>query len=235
MAHKHSCWSCSHFPNLHSHPSSVIYTPYPLCETPAISYNPELLLQPDTSTSSVSLSCSTLSFRPVIPLALPPLHIELVLSCLSLAPPPCFPTCFCMKWRSCFCQNLGVLSDTSITSHPPYYLVLRHLLPNIFPVELVMLWPLLPPQFWSLLPLAQVIAIVPLNLESHQVHSSHSSWNNFLKMEITSWCTPCLKLWGHLGQNEKKKSLTGATQLKWSNYLSTLTSSQAAFLSIYHV
>lgn len=168
LAHKHSCWSCSHFPNLHSHPSSVIYTPYPLCETPAISYNPEPLLQPDTSTSSVSLSYSALSFRSVIPLALLPLHTELLLSCLSLSPAPCFPMCFCMKWRSCFCQNLGVLSDTSITSHPPYYLVLQHLLPNIFPVELVMLWPLLPPQFWSLLPLAQVIATVPLNLESHQ-------------------------------------------------------------------
>ena len=49
------------------------------------------------------------------------------------------------------------------------------------------------------------------------VHSSHSSRNNFLKMEITSWCTPCSELLGHLGQNEKKKSLTGATQPKWSN------------------
>ena len=95
-----------------------------------------------------------------------------------------FPPCFCMNWRSCSCQNLGVLSDTSITPHLLYYRVLKHLLPNIFPVELVMLWPLLPPQSWSLLPLVQVTATVSVDLKSHQSILHTVAGITFLKWKL---------------------------------------------------
>ena len=127
------------------------------------------------------------------------------LSCLILAPPPCF----CMKWRSCSCQNLGVLSDTSITPHLPYYLVLKHLLPNIFPVELVMLWPLLPPQSWSLLPLAQVTATIPVNLESHQSILHTVAGITFLKWKLHHDALPVQNsedFWNKMRKRLRKQS-----------------------------
>lgn len=111
------------------------------CVRPQPFYHPprhEPLPQPNTSakcmvhTFGPLTSSALLSFRPTFPLALR-VNTELLLGLLILPTPPRFPTAESEEVAHAGMWEFSLTHPSP--PQPPHYLVLKHLLPYIFPVN----------------------------------------------------------------------------------------------------